>query len=177
MAATGSGHEIIPVFALAGWCAAEALKNLSHKFGSKLAPGEAALLPSLAIENSSKKRVVTIFDSPNPKTFEDVRVLLDQLSPSDKYAVLTSDGYVTIDDKKVDSVNLEGHLLLHPRQSFCFVIPYEHPDGERPFGFRKPRIASFSGFDIDSVDVGAAFDRGRDTHPDAPAIWQTYLRS
>jgi hypothetical protein len=168
--------DITAVFELAGWCAAQALLNLSKAYGSKLAPGEAALLPTLVIQDASKKRAVTIFDSPGPETFQKVEALLDMFTPSNKYAVLSSDGYVNIEGRKLDSLNLNGNLLVRPRQSFCFAIPYEHPDGDRPFGFRRPIIVSHDGFDNNAVEAGPAFGRGRDSHPNAAAIWQMHFR-
>jgi hypothetical protein len=169
--------DMIPVLELGGYCAAEALLNLSGKYETKLKPGEAALLPSIVIQNPAGKRHFTICDEVTRETFEKINVLLDQLSPSDKFAVVTSDGYVTIDDRKFDAVELNGHRLSKPRRSFCIVIPYVHPDGDRPFDFTRPQIASYDGFDIDSVDVGRAFSRGRDAHKDAQRIWQSFFRS
>jgi hypothetical protein len=169
--------DMVPVFELAGFCAAEALLNLSAKYESKLKPGEAALLPSVVIQNPAGKRHFTIFDEVTPETFEKIEGLLNQLSPSDKFAVVTSDGYVTIDDRKFDAVELTGHTLSDPRQSFCIVIPYVHPEGDRPFGYTLPQIASNEGFDLDSVDVSGAFSRGRDGHKDAERIWQSFFRS
>jgi len=169
--------DMTPVFELGGFCAAEALLNLSGKYETKLKPGEAALLPSVVIQDPAGKRHFTIFDEVTRETFEKINGLLDQLSPSDKFAVVTSDGYVTIDNTKFDGVELNGHLLSKPRRSFCIVVPYIHPDGDRPFGFTRPQIASYDGFDIDSVDVSGAFSRGRDTHKNAQRIWQSFFRS
>ena len=169
--------DMTTVFELSGFCAAEALLNLSEKYQTKLKPGEAALLPSIAIQNPAGKRHFTIFDEVTRQTFDKINELLDQLSPSDKFAVVTSDGYVTINNRKFDAVQLNGHLLSTPRRSFCIVLPYTHPDADRPFAFTRPGIASYDGFDIGSVDVSGAFNRGRDTHKDAQRIWQSFFRS
>jgi len=126
------------------------------------------------IQNATGKRHFTIFDEASRETFEKIAALLNQLSPSDKFAVVTSDGYVTIADRKLDAVKLNGYRLTEPRQSFCIVIPYRHPKDERPFAFTRPQIASHDGFDIASVDVSGAFTRGRDSHKDAARIWQSF---
>jgi hypothetical protein len=170
-------EDMTPVFELCGFCAVEALLNLSGKYETKLKPGEAALLPSLAIQNPAGKRHVTLFDEVTRETFGKINGLLDQLSPSDLFAVVTSDGYVTVDGRKFDAVELNGHRLSNPRRSFCIVVAYVHPDGDRPFEFTRPRIASHDGFDIDDVDVSGAFSRGRDTHKEAQRIWQSFFRS
>ena len=169
--------DMTPVFELAGFCAAEALLNLSGKHETTRKPGEAALLPSVVIQNPAGKRASTIFDDVTQETFEKIEGLLDRFSPSDKFAVVTSDGYVTIDERKFDAIELNGHRLSEPRQSFCIVIPYVHPEGDRPFGFTSPQIASYGGFDPDSVDMSEAFRRGRDSHADAQRIWESFFRS
>ena len=169
-------NDMTFVFELAGFCAVEALLNLSAKYETKLKPGEAALLPSVVVENPAGKRVVTIFDEVTRGIFERIEGLLAQLMPSDKFAVVTSDGYVTIDGRKLDAVELNGHLLTEPPQSFCIVVPYAHPEGDRPFGFTRPQIASHKGFDIDAVDVSGAFSRGRDSHKEANRIWNSFFR-
>lgn len=168
--------DMTPVFELAGFCAAEALLNLSGKFETKLRPGEAALLPSIVIQNPAGKRSVAMFEATRER-FQEMDALLDQLSPSDLFAVITSDSYVTIDGKKFDAIRLNGHRLSKPRQSFCIVVPYVHPESDRPMGFTRPQIVSSDGFDINSVDVSGAFSRGRDTHKDAQRIWQSFFRS
>lgn len=165
------------VFELAGFCAAEALLNLSGKHETKLKLGEAALLPSVVIQNPAGKRAFTSFDEVTPETFEKIEGLLAQFVPSDKFAVVTSDGYVTIGERKFDAIELNGHRLTEPRQSFCIVVPYVHPDGNQPFGFTSPRIASHEGFDIDAIDVSEAYCRGRDSHQAADRIWASFFRS
>ncbi len=168
--------HIAAALELVGWCSAEALLNLSTKFESKLAPGDAALLPMLAISSPSGKRHCTVFDSVTPETFENVKKLLDQLSPSDKSAVLSHDGYVTVDGKRRDAVVLEGHLLCQPRQSICIALPYQHWDDQRPFTFGHATIISHDGFDVDAVDVSSAIVRGRESHPKAKEIWDAHFR-
>lgn len=166
-----------PVFELAGFCAAEAMLNLSGQDETKPQPGDAALLPSVVMQDPAGKRVFTIFDEVTPQTFQKIESLLNRFSPSDKFAVVTSDGYVTIDRRRFDAIELRGHRLSEPRQSFCVVVPYVHPDGQRPFGFTRPRIASHEGFDLDAVDVSGAYGRGRDSHPDAKRLWESFFRS
>lgn len=170
-------EDMIPVFELAGFCAAEALLNLSEQYGTELKPGEAALLPSVVMQSPAGKRAFTIFDEVTRETFEKIDGLLNQFTPSDKFAVVTSDGYVTIDDRRFDAIRLIGHRLSDPRQSFCIVLPYVHPQGNRPFYFSGPQIASHKGFDIDAVDTSGAFCRGRDSHKDAKGIWRSFFRS
>jgi hypothetical protein len=173
----GAAADITPVFELAGWCAAEAILNLSQAYQSALEPGQPALLPSLVMQVPSGKRAITVFDTAGPETFEKVEVLLNQFTPSDKWAVVISDGYVHIDGQKFDSVNINGHLLVEPRQSFLLAIPYEPPHGDRPFGFRSATLVSAEGFDTDSIDISAAVVRGREGHPNAKALWDAYFRS
>jgi hypothetical protein len=165
------------VFELAGFCLAEALLNLSQHYETKLKPGEAALLPSVVIQNPAGKRSFTIFDEVTRETFQKIEGLLEQFTPSDKFAVVTSDGYVTIDGRKFDSVQLNGHLLVSPRQSFCIAVPYVHPDGDRPFGFTRSQIVSDEGFDIDTIDVSGAFVRGRESHKESKRIWDSFFRT
>lgn len=168
--------DMVPVFELAGFCAAEALLNLSEKYETKLEPGEAALLPSVVIQNAAGKRHFTIFDEVTRETFEKIQGLLDQFSPSELFAVVTSDGYVTIEGRKFDAIELNGHRLAEPRQSFCIIVPYMHPEGDRQFGFTRPQIASHEGFDIDAIDVSGAYGRGRDSHKEADRIWDSFFR-
>jgi len=48
-------------------------------------------------------RAFTIFDEVTREIFEKIEGLLNQFTPSDKFAVVTSDGYVTIDGRKFDA--------------------------------------------------------------------------
>lgn len=168
--------DMTPVFELAGFCAAEAILNLSAPYETKLKPGEAALLPSVVMQNPDGKRAFTIFDEVTRETSEKIEGLLDGFTPSDLFAVVTSDGYVTIDDRKFDAIQLNGHRLSEPRRSFCIVVPYVRADGDRAFGFTRPQIISHEGFDLDSVDVSTAYYRGRDSHEDATRLWDSFFR-
>src|SRR5882757_2320335 len=99
-------NDMTPVFELAGFCAVEALLNLSQAYEEKLKPGEAALLPSIIFQNSGGKRMFTMFDELTRETFDKIEELLSQVTPSDAFAVVTSDTNVTIDEKKVDAISL-----------------------------------------------------------------------
>ena len=163
------------VFELAGWCAAHAFVTLSKNLASNIPSGEPALLPFLVFEKG-EKRLITVFDEASPKAFQDVAVLLDKLSPSDKFAVLVRDGCVTLDKIKTDALILDGHLLSRPRQSFTMVIPYDRPDTTHSFALHKPKLASHSGFELGAVKLDAAFARGRDSNEQGSAIWRSVHR-
>lgn len=169
-------RDMFAVLKLAGFCAAEALLNLSEACAMDLDPAEPRLLPSLAIEDAARKRLITVFDSVTPQTFADVALLLDRFTPSDKYAVLTSDGFVTIDGRKIDSISVAAHLLVLPRQSIEIVIPYYPPHDTQPFKFGRSRVGSFSGFDIGPVDISSPYNHGRDSHSRAEEIWKSHFR-
>jgi len=159
-------------FELAGWCAAHAVLNLaSQPASSEGAPG---LVPFLVIEHEGKRAHVVI--EPGPKAIADVDQVLDQLSPSERIAVLVQDAFITLDGVKSDCVIIDAHRLVSPRQSLKMAVPYQAPRDGKRFVLHRPKLIDQVNFTAGPAD-SAAFTRGIDSEPKAAAVWRAHVGS
>ena len=159
-------------FELAGWCAAHAALILaSQPVASEGSPG---LLPFLVIEHEGQRKHVMI--EPSPKAMADVEQVLEQLSPSERIAVLVQDAFITLDGVKSDCVIIDAHRLISPRESFKMAVPYQPAREGKPFVLHRPKLIDQVNFTVGPAD-SAAFTRGIDSEPKAAAVWRAHVGS
>ena len=90
-------------------------------------------------------------------------------------AALIYDGYLTIEQDKLDALIVEAQCYLPNPAAMQLAIPYRPAYAAAGFAVHRPKFLEVGGEDPDFSLLAQAFFEGVDQHEQGGKIWNEYL--
>lgn len=152
---------------LAGFFAAHAIWNVSD--GGPLTP----MLAYRGADGSRQLVRLALDDLESAVAEGKSRLATNAMNADD--AVLLYDGFITMDDEKLDAILVEIRTYLSPDSEAIIAIPYT-PKESGSFLVHKPKLLAWDNCDdFETNTVLQSFFNGVDSHEEGAKVWSDCL--